>query len=188
MLTLPGDIPLVTAGEIDAAARRASRRRPAFTIAPSHDERGSNAIICVAARRGAAALRRRQLLPASRRRPRPAASRPTVLRLPGHRPRYRQAGGSRAFCAARIAHASGPVARETCRRSPPPLSGCRECEPPSCAMPPQAGSFLSATRPPSRLGGARHDIRQILDRAATGARLSATTRRWRSPSAPISAR
>jgi 2-phospho-L-lactate guanylyltransferase len=45
MLTLPGDIPLVTPGEITQllAAHRAA---PAFTIAPSRDERGSNAIIC----------------------------------------------------------------------------------------------------------------------------------------------
>ena len=45
MLTLPGDVPLVTADEIAqlvAAHRSAS---PAFTIAPSHDEKGSNAIL-----------------------------------------------------------------------------------------------------------------------------------------------
>jgi 2-phospho-L-lactate/phosphoenolpyruvate guanylyltransferase len=49
MLTLPGDIPLVTAGEIERllAAHRQSVQigAPAFTIAPSHDEQGSNAII-----------------------------------------------------------------------------------------------------------------------------------------------
>jgi 2-phospho-L-lactate guanylyltransferase len=49
MLTLPGDIPLVTAAEINrliAAHRQALRQtRPCFTIAPSHDEKGSNAII-----------------------------------------------------------------------------------------------------------------------------------------------
>jgi 2-phospho-L-lactate/phosphoenolpyruvate guanylyltransferase len=49
MLTLPGDIPLVTAAEIErliAAHREASRQSgPSFTIAPSHDEMGSNAII-----------------------------------------------------------------------------------------------------------------------------------------------
>jgi len=45
MLTLPGDIPLVTPAEITQflAAHRAA---PAFTIAPSRDEQGSNAIIC----------------------------------------------------------------------------------------------------------------------------------------------
>jgi 2-phospho-L-lactate guanylyltransferase len=44
MLTLPGDIPLVTAHEIDriVAAHRAA---PSFTIVPSHDEGGSNAIL-----------------------------------------------------------------------------------------------------------------------------------------------
>jgi 2-phospho-L-lactate guanylyltransferase len=49
MLTLPGDIPLVTAVEIEhliAAHRETSRwPAPSFTIAPSHDEMGSNAII-----------------------------------------------------------------------------------------------------------------------------------------------
>ncbi len=44
MLTLPGDIPLVTADEI-ARLIAAHRPAPSFTIAPSHDERGSNAII-----------------------------------------------------------------------------------------------------------------------------------------------
>lgn len=49
MLTLPGDVPLVTAAEIGRlidAHRAASRKGgPSFTIAPSHDEKGSNAII-----------------------------------------------------------------------------------------------------------------------------------------------
>jgi 2-phospho-L-lactate guanylyltransferase len=45
MLTLPGDIPLVTADEIDRVVA-AHRSAPAFTIVPSHDEGGSNAILC----------------------------------------------------------------------------------------------------------------------------------------------
>jgi 2-phospho-L-lactate/phosphoenolpyruvate guanylyltransferase len=45
MLTLPGDIPLVTPEEIGRLLE-AHRAAPAFTIAPSRDERGSNAIIC----------------------------------------------------------------------------------------------------------------------------------------------
>ena len=44
MLTLPGDIPLVTAAEI-AALIAAHRPPPAFTIAPSYDKKGSNAIL-----------------------------------------------------------------------------------------------------------------------------------------------
>ena len=44
MLTVPGDIPLVTAAEITRLLD-AHRPRPSFTIAPSHDELGSNAII-----------------------------------------------------------------------------------------------------------------------------------------------
>ena len=44
MLTLPGDLPLVTAAEIEALIE-AHGTAPAFTIAPAHDELGSNAII-----------------------------------------------------------------------------------------------------------------------------------------------
>ena len=44
MLTLPGDIPLVTAAEISMLIAE-HRPKPSFTIAPSHDELGSNAII-----------------------------------------------------------------------------------------------------------------------------------------------
>jgi 2-phospho-L-lactate/phosphoenolpyruvate guanylyltransferase len=45
MLTVPGDIPLITADEI-ARLLAAHRPAPAFTIVPSHDEGGSNAILC----------------------------------------------------------------------------------------------------------------------------------------------
>ena len=49
VLTLPGDIPAVTAAEIDAvvaAHRRVSDRfGPSFTIVPAHDEMGSNTVI-----------------------------------------------------------------------------------------------------------------------------------------------
>jgi len=44
MLTVPGDIPLITAEEITRLID-AHRPAPSFTIAPSHDEQGSNAII-----------------------------------------------------------------------------------------------------------------------------------------------
>jgi len=44
MLTLPGDIPLVTSDEIGRLIG-AHRSAPSFTIAPSHDEKGSNAIL-----------------------------------------------------------------------------------------------------------------------------------------------
>lgn len=44
ILTLPGDVPLVTATEI-AALLAAHRPAPSFTIAPSHDEMGSNAVL-----------------------------------------------------------------------------------------------------------------------------------------------
>lgn len=45
MLTLPGDIPLVTPAEI-ARLLAAHPPAPSFTIVPSHDEQGSNAIAC----------------------------------------------------------------------------------------------------------------------------------------------
>ena len=45
MLTLPGDIPLVSSAEI-ASVLAAHSPPPSFTIVPAHDERGSNAIAC----------------------------------------------------------------------------------------------------------------------------------------------
>ena len=45
MLTVPGDIPRATVTEI-AAVIAARRPAPSLTIVPSHDERGSNAVLC----------------------------------------------------------------------------------------------------------------------------------------------
>jgi 2-phospho-L-lactate guanylyltransferase len=45
LLTVPGDIPRVTAAEIDAVASTC-RAAPSFTIVPAHDELGSNAVVC----------------------------------------------------------------------------------------------------------------------------------------------
>jgi 2-phospho-L-lactate/phosphoenolpyruvate guanylyltransferase len=44
MLTVPGDIPTITAEEVDAVID-AHRPAPSFTIVPAHDELGSNAIL-----------------------------------------------------------------------------------------------------------------------------------------------
>ena len=44
MLTVPGDIPRITADEVSALIA-AHRPVPSFTIAPAHDELGSNAIL-----------------------------------------------------------------------------------------------------------------------------------------------
>jgi len=45
MMTMPGDIPRVSAAEI-AATLAAHRPAPAFTIVPAHDDLGSNTILC----------------------------------------------------------------------------------------------------------------------------------------------
>ena len=45
MITMPGDIPAVRAGEIDAVLS-AHRAAPSFTISPAHDDLGSNAVVC----------------------------------------------------------------------------------------------------------------------------------------------
>jgi 2-phospho-L-lactate guanylyltransferase len=45
MLAVPGDIPLLQPQEIEAALA-AHGAAPAFTIAPAHDRRGSNLVIC----------------------------------------------------------------------------------------------------------------------------------------------
>jgi 2-phospho-L-lactate/phosphoenolpyruvate guanylyltransferase len=81
MLTLPGDIPLVTPAEITSLVA-AHRPAPAFTIAPSRDELGSNAVVCsppnaVPLRFGEDSFSP-HLRAAERR-----GIRPTVLRLPG---------------------------------------------------------------------------------------------------------
>ena len=44
VLTMPGDIPAVTASEVEAVLA-AHGPAPAFTIAPAHDEQGSNAVL-----------------------------------------------------------------------------------------------------------------------------------------------
>jgi 2-phospho-L-lactate guanylyltransferase len=46
MLVLPGDIPRVTAVEIDTLIG-ASREAPSFTIVPAHDQLGSNGVLCL---------------------------------------------------------------------------------------------------------------------------------------------
>lgn len=43
VLTMPGDIPAVTAAEVEALL--AAHAMPGFTIAPAHDELGSNAVL-----------------------------------------------------------------------------------------------------------------------------------------------
>jgi len=45
LLTVPGDIPLVTSAEIDAVVS-SCLVAPSFTIVPAHDELGSNAVLC----------------------------------------------------------------------------------------------------------------------------------------------
>ena len=45
ILTMPGDIPLVTPDEVRTVLA-AARPAPSFTIVPAHDELGSNAVLC----------------------------------------------------------------------------------------------------------------------------------------------
>lgn len=45
LLTLPGDIPGVTAAEVDTVVS-SCLAAPSFTIVPAHDELGSNAVLC----------------------------------------------------------------------------------------------------------------------------------------------
>lgn len=46
MLTVPGDIPRIRADEVRAVLA-AHRPSPSFTIAPAHDEKGSNAVLLI---------------------------------------------------------------------------------------------------------------------------------------------
>jgi 2-phospho-L-lactate/phosphoenolpyruvate guanylyltransferase len=45
MLTIPGDVPLITPREVEQLVA-AHDRLPDFVIAPAHDGRGSNAVLC----------------------------------------------------------------------------------------------------------------------------------------------
>ena len=45
MLMIPGDVPLITPQEVEQLIA-AHDRRPDFVIAPAHDGRGSNAVLC----------------------------------------------------------------------------------------------------------------------------------------------
>ncbi|HEX2887432.1 2-phospho-L-lactate guanylyltransferase [Vineibacter terrae] len=45
MITMPGDIPAMTAAEVEAVLA-AHQAAPSFTIAPAHDDLGSNAVVC----------------------------------------------------------------------------------------------------------------------------------------------
>jgi 2-phospho-L-lactate/phosphoenolpyruvate guanylyltransferase len=81
MLTIPGDVPLVTPEEI-AQIIAAHDRTPDFVIVPSHDERGSNAILCAPPDAVPLKFGDDSFLPhldAARR----AALAPKTLRLPG---------------------------------------------------------------------------------------------------------
>jgi 2-phospho-L-lactate guanylyltransferase len=81
MLTCPGDIPLLSATEIEAVLQ-AHRPAPAFTIVPAHDERGSNAILLSPPDLMALRFGDDSFLPhlaAARRR----GLEPSVVRLPG---------------------------------------------------------------------------------------------------------
>ncbi|MBV8824841.1 MAG: 2-phospho-L-lactate guanylyltransferase [Hyphomicrobiales bacterium] len=81
ILTIPGDLPLVTPDEI-AQIIAAHERTPDFVIAPAHDERGSNAILCAPPDAVPLKFGDDSFLPhldAARR----AGLEPKILRLPG---------------------------------------------------------------------------------------------------------
>jgi 2-phospho-L-lactate guanylyltransferase len=81
MLTVPGDIPLATPAEITQLLA-AHRPAPAFTIVPSRDERGSNAIICSPPDAVPLRFGEDSFFPHLRA-AQACGIRPTVLRLPG---------------------------------------------------------------------------------------------------------
>ena len=81
MLTVPGDVPLVTPSELTSLLA-AHSPAPSFTIAPSRDQQGSNAILCSPPDAVALRFGEDSFFPHLR-----AAEacgiRPTVVRLPG---------------------------------------------------------------------------------------------------------
>ena len=81
MITLPGDIPAVTSAEIDAVLA-AHLKAPSFTIAPAHDDLGSNAVVCSPPDAVPLRFGENSYFPhldAARR----AGIEPTIVRLPG---------------------------------------------------------------------------------------------------------
>ena len=81
LMTMPGDIPLVTPDDIrELLAAHAPAN--GFTIASAHDELGSNAVLCYAGKRGAAALRRRTASIRISHAARAHGIEPCVVRLP----------------------------------------------------------------------------------------------------------
>jgi 2-phospho-L-lactate guanylyltransferase len=81
MLTIPGDVPLITGEEVGKIIA-AHDRVPDFVIAPAHDERGSNAILCAPPQGVPLAFGDDSFLPhlaAARR----AGIAPKIVRLPG---------------------------------------------------------------------------------------------------------
>jgi 2-phospho-L-lactate/phosphoenolpyruvate guanylyltransferase len=81
MLTVPGDIPCITAHEV-AQLLRVHRPAPAFTIVPAHDRRGSNAIMMTPANAVPLAFGNDSFLPhleAARH----AGIEPTIVTAPG---------------------------------------------------------------------------------------------------------
>jgi len=81
MLTVPGDIPRLTAAEIDTVAASCGPA-PSFTIVPAHDELGSNAVLCAPPHAVPLRFGDDSYFPhlaAARR----SAIEPTILRLPG---------------------------------------------------------------------------------------------------------
>jgi 2-phospho-L-lactate guanylyltransferase len=81
MLTLPGDIPRVTADEVDTVVA-SCLPPPSFTIVPAHDELGSNAVLCAPPRSVPLRFGDDSYFPhlaAARR----VGIEPTIVRLPG---------------------------------------------------------------------------------------------------------
>ena len=81
MITMPGDIPAITAAEVSAALA-AHKPAPSFTIVPAHDDLGSNAIICSPPNAVPLQFGDSSFFPhldAARR----AGIEPTIVRLPG---------------------------------------------------------------------------------------------------------
>jgi len=81
MLTLPGDIPRVSAAEVDAVVASCPPA-PSFTIVPAHDELGSNAVLCAPPECTTLRFGDDSYFPhlASARR---SGIEPTIMRLPG---------------------------------------------------------------------------------------------------------
>ena len=129
MLQLPADLPLVTPADIEALLE-VHGEAPAVTLAPSRDQRGSNAVACSPPDLLPLRFGDDSFFPICSARGRSGVE-PQDRRAPGSRARRRHAGRPRAHSSPRpsdtraYAYLVGAASRRDWRPAPAPPGVCR---------------------------------------------------------------